>query len=116
MVCETGMNLYCKIFVNARMSRGDLVRLVRDGIGGAVELGHYIDASFCSIDVLINPDASLSAAEDEDRFLYYPYYFEVDVRDEAQECEYVWQVSQVMNLLKGNGIDAVASCDFEDRL
>jgi len=102
---------YCKIYVNGLLFE-DLQNLMVDVFGGGFEVRTmYLDGY--SIDVRNNPSA---VSENVDQFVEWPLLVEFDADDGYADEAAVQTVTDILNKLWESGLQAVASCDFEDEL
>jgi hypothetical protein len=109
-------DLYCKIYVNTDMSKKMFLDFIAQTINGSIEL-RTVCGPFFEVDVVNNPDAEpLQASEQDDGFLYYPYYLDVEPLDNTKRESYIASISRLLRALWNIGAKAVAACDFEDEL
>lgn len=108
----------CKIFVDADISRSDLVNVVIEIIGGVL----------VGLDLVRNQYVEVYVDDNEDRtfhtdntarapFLASRYYLEVDaVGDRVRLSQVVENVSRLLEGLWIRGFGAVAASDYEESL
>lgn len=114
---DENLDLYCAIYVHAPVTREQLVAVVLQ-IPGAEKVGRSILRLLkAEIEVRPNEDASDGLRGNlENGFLFYPYLLEVDALPEQTIEEQIALVSALLELLWAQQFNAVAACDFEDRL
>ncbi|MUL40457.1 hypothetical protein FZ103_04560 [Streptomonospora sp. PA3] len=102
---------YCKIYVDG-ISLEDLQSFMADMFGGRFEVRTmYLDGY--SIDVRNNPSV---VGEGDGGFVEWPLLVEFDADGGVSDEAAVRTVARILNGLWENGLQAVASCDFEDEL
>lgn len=76
----------------------------------------YICTQWCDISVQKNReyDAERYLA-DPKNFLYGKYYLDIEPNN-IEENEYIKKVSNLLGYIKDHCNDAIATCDFEDKL
>lgn len=110
-------DLYCAIYVNAPVTREELAALVLQ-IAGAENVGRYL-LRLLSAEVEVRPNEDANErlrGSQENGFLYYPYLLEVDALPGQSIEQQMALVSAILELLWARQFNAVAACDFEDRL
>jgi hypothetical protein len=106
------MDLYCKIFVNTELSGDDFISWLSDILSGELD-GRTLVNQLFEMDIVSNGDFDKDKLAD---FVFYPFYLEVDISNEAEEADYIDEVGRLLTVLWSSGYGAVASCEFEDRL
>ena len=101
---------YCKLYVKSDRSFEGLKSTVSAALEAPVE-GRTVEGHSMSVDCFAN-----KAHGDGDGFLYWPYYLEIEIYDGSDELEFVKEIQNLIDALKGEAIQIVASCDFEDEL
>lgn len=101
---------YCKLYVKSDRSFEGLKSTVSAALEAPVE-GRTIEGHSMSVDCFVN-----KAQGDGDGFLYWPYYLEIEISDGSDELEFVQEIQNLIDALKGESMQIVASCDFEDEL
>jgi hypothetical protein len=113
--CESP-NLFCRVNVDSEMTHNEFVSFVARGVGGVARMNSIrnqrLDISVDENDVF---DAAQSR-EGADRWLYFRYTLEIDPVEDVSPSDYVTAIETLLGSLWSSGLDAVASCDFEDRL
>ena len=108
--------LYCKVFLNARNTIGDLLGLLARVSSGKVD-AHTVTGRYLEMDLRRNEDWKEGYPRSQpDYFIRFPYYLDVVPTLDTAEGEYIGSVSDLLDSLWSVGIDAVAACDFEDAL
>lgn len=108
-------DLYCKLFVQAQMTRDELVQWLARSVGGRVRL-RTIATQTMELDVSSNDESDAQRADLNDGFLYFPFIVDVTPAENAVRDPYVAGVDAVMRSMRGAGMRVVAACDFEDEL
>lgn len=108
------MELFCKIFINSTLGDNQFINWLSRQISAEKEFG-VVKTSTLHIDIMHNEDFDPVKLQQEDKFLYYPIYVEVEPigNDEKQFIE---EVGILLQVIWDGGADAVAACDFEDKL
>ncbi|KII00505.1 hypothetical protein LP52_01415 [Streptomonospora alba] len=102
---------YCKIFVK-NASFDELQSLMVDAFGGDFNI-RTMQFDGYSIDIEKNTTVTEEGSED---FVQWPVFIEFFGEDDRPEGVAVEVVTRILNSLWGNGVRAVAACDFEDEL
>ena len=84
-------------------------------VQGEVSL-RSIESKTMEIDVMENDEYDKNKASQEDGFVYYPYYLEIDAVGGINSSTYIETISSMLEELRNSCANAIASCDFEDRL
>ncbi|EDN67695.1 conserved hypothetical protein [Beggiatoa sp. PS] len=109
-------DLYCKVYVNTKMSQEMLLDFIANNFNGYIEL-RTVYSPFFEADVFKNEDADpLKAIFPDDGFLYYPYYLEIEPVDNIEQASYIAFIARLLSALWKMGAKAVAACDFEEEL
>lgn len=109
-------NFYCKIFLNAKISKKDLIRSVADTGKFFVENSSLSNHTI-AIDIEDNEDFNSKVIlEKKDEFLYYPYYLDVFKHESEDYLSYLGTLKDLIEHLRSIGFDVVAACDFEEDL
>jgi hypothetical protein len=108
--------LYCKIFVDARLSEKELTAVITRLLGGRLR-NFTVEAPVVEVDVRTN-DAVMQVPGEAPSFVNFPFYLDVEPSPErsASREDYVCAVSGLLRGLWDLGLDAVAACQFEDEL
>lgn len=101
---------YCKLYVESEQSFEGLKSTVSAALAAPLE-GRTVEGRFMSVDCFAN-----KAHGDGDGFLYWPYYLEIEISDGSEEREFVKEIQNLIDYLRGEAMKIVASCDFEDEL
>lgn len=108
-------DLYCKIFVNAPITRDSLIRKVAELAAGRSEM-RIITSPMMEIYVDINDEYDETKSRGEDGFLYYPFCLDVEPAGNADDDAYISSVSRLLENLRAEGCQTAAACNFEDEL
>jgi hypothetical protein len=109
-------DFFCRINVQAEMPHEEFVSFLARQVGGCSRMNAVRSRT---LDILVDENDVFDAAKSHtgaDRWLYFRYTLEVDpVKGVAAE-DYIASVGALLKSLWTACMDAVASCDFEDRL
>jgi len=108
-------DLYCKIYVDSSRSKAELLDHISNMVQGEVSL-RTIESKTMEIDVMENDEYDKDKASQEDGFVYYPYYLEIDAVEGTNSSAYIETISNMLRELRSSCTNAIASCDFEDKL
>lgn len=111
------MDLYCTIYVYARVSFDELLQRLAAVVDGTVTL-RTVESSDLVLDVLQNDEFNeeLSAGGAGD-FVFFPYFLEVEaVGSDADSATFLREVAKVLSGLGMEGFDFVTAADFEEEL
>lgn len=110
------LDLFCRVNVQAAMPHGEFVSFIARIVGGTSRLNAVqnskLDISVDDNDVFDAEKSSTGA----DRWLYFRYTLEIDPMTGVTDGDYLTAVSALLQSLWSSGLNAVASCDFEDKL
>jgi hypothetical protein len=110
------MDLFCRINVQSDLAFEDFVASVAQHAGGSrhmnVVQNGALDISIHKNDIF-DP---LKSRSGEDRWLYFRYTLEIDPIPGTAPGGYVAAIGALLKSLWSSALDAVVSCDFEDRL
>ena len=104
------MNLYCKIFVDAKTEYPEIFEKILHQVSGKKQGFSDIESVWCTISVKRNKEYLPDSAD----FLYWKYYLDVD--SSTDEEIYIQNLKEFIKFLKENFADAVTACDFESEL
>jgi hypothetical protein len=110
-------DLYCKIYIDTDLSEEELIKSIEMTTGSSVSI-RTIKTNLMEIDVVVNSDSDSNLKLDEQGFVYYPYYLEIDPTRLGQISVevYITSISSLLNFLWTVGQDAVPACGYEDML
>ena len=108
-------DLYCKIYVNSSWSKTELLNQLSNIVQGEVSL-RSIESKIMEIDVIVNDDYDKDKVAQKDGFVYYPYYLEIDSVEGVNSSDYIEAIKGMLKDLQRLCANAIASCDFEDKL
>lgn len=110
-------DLFCKIYVNTTLLRADLITLIAERFNADVRRRSLYFEDI-GIDVFENQEADKLKIYNENGFLFYPYYMDIEPEDEVNldRNGYVDKVRELIALLKSHSCEVVAACDFEEIL
>jgi hypothetical protein len=111
-----GLDLFCRINVQAEMPFQEFVAFVARCAGGSGRM-NAVRARALDISVFENDDFDPEKSHTgEDRWLHFRYTLEVDPAEGAAAGDYVAAVNALLQSLWSSCSDAVAACDFEEYL
>ena len=109
-------DLYCKVFLDTKLSYEELFSIIMKYIGGNQEALSYINTDWCEISVRKNKEYSETQySRDMGDFIYWRYYLDVEPMG-VEENLYIRKLSDLLTYLKGYCGGIIASCDFEKKL
>ena len=106
---------YCKVYLDSGLGTTEIKTLVRSIVGGSID-GRTVDVDGVHFDVFENRPFGRTLSLDD--FVRWPFYLEIEPSgDNAGKAdEFVSLIVLLLVGLRENGVRAVASCDFEERL
>lgn len=110
-------DLYCKVYVACDLNHDKLISLIGDLTNGEINI-QTIESSPLIIDVMSNEDFDRALMGDQDGFVYFPYYLEIDSIDgeSIDSQNYKSILNQLLRALRDHGAQTVPSCSYEDEL
>lgn len=113
---EEKYDLFTKIFVDSDVDKEILLDTVSNIVMGTIN-GSSILTKQAEIFIFKNGDFDEDKRnQGTDGFLYYKYYLEIEPTEDADDRNYVLEVSNLLTNLWNADFKAIASCDFEDLL
>ncbi|MNM90804.1 hypothetical protein D3C81_1030790 [compost metagenome] len=113
---EEKIDLFTKIFVDSDVDKEMLLDTVSNIVMGTIS-GSSILTKQAEIFIFNNGDFDEDKRnQGNDGFLYYKYYLEIEQTEDADESNYVLEISNLLTKLWNADFKAIASCDFEDLL
>lgn len=109
---------YCKLFIDATISRSDLVDAIQKSTNGIIS-NHFVDCDWGAFDVRNNDEYSRWKIENsgDDGFLFYKYIVDVEPKEPSRDSRtYIGGLRGLIQSLRSTGTKIVAACDFEDQL
>lgn len=108
-------SLYCQIFLNTHLNNDILNGL--ENLLNTKTIGNVIALEAVEIELRENEsfDPKL-CKEATNRFLYFPYYIEIDAFPEQTQENQINLVSKILEYFWSSGFEVVASCDYEEQL
>jgi hypothetical protein len=109
-------DLFCRVNVQAEMPFQEFVSFIARCTGGSSHM-NAVKGKALDISVFENDDfeAKLSNTGD-DRWLHFRYTLEIDPIEGVSSENYVAAIGCLLQALWSSGMDAVASCYFEEKL
>jgi hypothetical protein len=109
-------DLFCRINVQTEMPFQEFVAFITRCAGGSSHM-NAVTAKTLDISVFENDDFDADKARiGKDRWLYFRYTLEIDPIKSVSPGGYVAAIGALLKSLWSSGMDAVASCDFEEQL
>ena len=106
----------CKICIFTEMSKSELIGCVSNLINGQVYVRSII-SNIIEVDIFTNEDFDREKLYNEDGFVYYPFYLEIQPSKVNIDISiYIDEISSLLQNLWNDYNDAVVACDFEDKL
>ncbi|GGH10945.1 1,4-dihydroxy-6-naphthoate synthase [Paenibacillus segetis] len=113
---EEKFDLFTKIFVDSDVDKEMLLDTVSNIVMGTIS-GSSILTKQAEIFIFNNGDFDEDKRnQGNDGFLYYKYYLEIEPTEDADDRNYVLEISNLLTKLWNVDFKAIASCDFEDLL
>ncbi|XKM13718.1 hypothetical protein RCS94_00665 [Orbaceae bacterium ac157xtp] len=110
-------NYYCKMFVNAPITKGELAHKISSFLGISFDKFLSAENDIFTIDIQCNKEFNETNGQKfPDGFLFYPYFVETDIVDEKKELQYKTLIKCLMDFFWAEQYQVVASCDFEEEL
>jgi hypothetical protein len=110
------MNLSCRINVQAELSFQDFVKSVARCATG---VSHMNEVQSKTLDISVHKNDVFDPSKSrtgKDRWLYFKYTLEIDPSARVSPGDYIAAIGSLLKELWSSRMDAVAACDFEDRL
>lgn len=113
---EEKFDLFTKIFVDSDVDKETLLDTVSNIVMGTIS-GSSTLTKQAEIFIFNNGDFDEDKRnQGNDGFLYYKYYLEIEPTEDANDHNYVLEISNLLTKLWNADFKAIASCDFEDLL
>ncbi|QTH45381.1 nucleotidyltransferase domain-containing protein [Cohnella sp. LGH] len=113
---DDSMDLFCKVFADAEMTKETLVTLAAETLHGTIERWS-IQTEQCDIGIAENDEYdSVKKIDKLDGFLFSKYYIEIEPSIDGNKDAYISEVGMLLERLWQEGCSAIASCDFEELL
>lgn len=110
-------NLYCKVYLKIELEIEELYLYLINLVSGKAEPIRIIKTEWGELDLRKNSDFNFKQIEkDPDDFIFWQYYLDIEPQKDIEESKYISQIAKLLHELNKNNINAVASCDFEERL
>lgn len=110
------VDLFCRINVQAEIPFQDFVAAVARCASGSSHM-NVVRTRALDISVFENDDYDADMSHTgKDRWLHFRYRLEIDPIEGASPTDYVAAIGALLNSLWSFRMDAVAACEFEDRL
>ncbi|KKD39168.1 hypothetical protein [Limnoraphis robusta] len=111
--CES---LYCQIFLNTELNKSDIIKGL-ENLLNTKSTGNVIALESVEIELRDNESFEQKLCKEAtNRFLYFPYYIEVDPFPEQTQENQIDLVSKILEYSWSSGFEVVASCDYEEQL
>ncbi len=108
--------MYCKIYVDSKADKGQLLDLIASINSGSINM-RTVSSPELQVDLVVNEDFDEKRTKQNgDQFLFYRYYLDVEPTESVRRERYVESVGKLLERLWQSGCKAVAACDFESEL
>lgn len=110
------MSLYAGIYVQSRLAKSELLRLISEKLGGQIDRDSI---TTFQMDIYLDENEQYDQEKIKQfpsGFLYFRYILDIDKSDAGEDRIYLEQLSQVLEFLWSIDTPAVAACDFEEQL
>jgi hypothetical protein len=111
---EISNELYCKIFVDARVEFDHLISMLASFLGAKISGRRTVEAELLEVDVVDNDDFDDQPAAAS--FVYYRYYLDVVPARGVERAHYIFELGSILEFLWNAGFKAEAASSFEDEL
>lgn len=108
-------SLYCKLYINTTLSIEELFFIMQEVLLGERSGIRTITNHILELDLRYNNEFDKQKEYDEDGFLFWKYYADIDSNTADRE-KYISLIRKLLKYLKDREISVVAACDFEDQL
>lgn len=112
-------NFFCKIFLKIEKDKTKDIFLqkISEVLDGDFDKFLFLENELLTIELRENKEYDRSKMEDEvDGFLFYPFFLEVDLKDEDNMVKYFSKIIEILKILNDLHVTYVSACDFEDEL
>jgi hypothetical protein len=110
------LDLFCRVNIQSESPHKEFIAFIARTVSGASRLNSVTSDK---LDISVDDNDSFDAEKarrGEDRWLYFRYSLEIDPIEGASRNDYVAAIADLIQSLWSSDMDAVASCEFEDRL
>lgn len=109
-------DLYCKIYLKLNIDLDGAKNFISEILDAGFK-GRSIRYDNLQIDLFQNKDEPL-ASDVTDRAVFWKYYLEIEPVDAAYVPldQFIGAIAKLLVSFKIKGVQAIASCDFEDQL
>lgn len=109
------MDYFCRVYVDSSLQFRDFVRLVAT-LATGTEFMNTVRSDILDISIDENDSRNQPRQGRRDRWLGFPYTLEIDPIIASDSASYFRAIGTLLTSFWAAGMDAVAACDFEDRL
>ncbi|MBL1225073.1 hypothetical protein [Enterococcus sp. BWR-S5] len=111
------MDFYCKMFVQTPLTKTELVGRLAQEFGWQFDAHFSTENDYLSLDIRDNEEFDTTGLNKEATgFLFFRYFFDIELLDERKVDEYKEQVARVIYLLQDRKCLVVTACSFEEEL
>ncbi|WP_321388019.1 hypothetical protein [uncultured Enterococcus sp.] len=111
------MDFYCKMFVQTPLTRTELAGRLAQEFGWRFDTYFSTENDYLSLDIRDNEEFDATSLNKEATgFLYFRYFFDIELLDECKVDKYKKQVARVVYLLQETKCLVVTACSFEEEL
>jgi len=110
------LDLFCRVNIQSEFSHKEFVSFIACSVGGVNRM-NLVTTDRLDISVDDNDEFDAEKARTgRDRWLFFRYSLEVDPIEGVSLSDYVAAIGNLLKSLWSSDMDAVAACEFEDRL
>jgi hypothetical protein len=110
------LDLFCRVNVQSELSHSEFVHFIATVIGG---MSHANSVTNDRLDISVDGNDVFDVEKSrtgKDCWLYFKYTLEIDPIVGVASVDYLASVAALLQSLWSQGVEAVASCDFEEQL
>lgn len=109
-------NMHCKIYINTAKTVEDLRDGLEDFFGIIPDRFFSFESDYFFLDIRENKESDKEKANNENDFLLFSFFLDVDILDTGKREKYIHMISNLLEMLWENKYQAIAACDFESEL
>lgn len=110
-------DLYCKVYIDTDDSFTDLFERVLSYTKGEKDAITYINSEWCEISVRRNREFDQNNSRmDVSDFVFWKFFLDIEPANNIGETVYIYNISRLVEFLKGIYGNVVIACDFEDEI
>jgi hypothetical protein len=113
-------DLYCQIYIDTDFNPSYLLEILGQVFKGSISL-RSISCKLFEITLFSNQSANKEkACSDDDGFLYYPYYLEIEPFDLEElgftRNAYIAEIKSILSFFSNKKIPSAIACEFENEI